>query len=446
MTVHRGMIRHEKRDPLSGLTLYHYQHNSGFDLTVLPKAGFATKYVGFAIPCGSSALRFRDRLTGEETTVPPGTAHMLEHVIFRRNVEDDPEAGILSRLTDLGIDANAYTSNTHMLFYFTCAESAKEGMVVLYDAILNPSFNPQDIESERKIIRSELAVYFDEPENQAYQQVLENLYHEHPVKHDIAGSADSLKEITREHLQALHRTFFTQANISLVVVGDVDSNEIVDALANVFEEEQPDEHIRAHIPTEPVQAAVPESVMHGQVVNPLFVIGWKDPQVSVENPLNGSQLGLRQLAGQLYFDTLIGDSSTLYEELSDEGLIDESFEFAYVCERDFAYLVISGESLDAKRSASEISRRLTDLIRSGDMNGKAFEIQKRALTGRFIRSMDDIEACGSTAVGAALNHIDLFDYPMLFERIDYDRTVEAMDFVTVDGVQTIVTLLPSSPL
>lgn len=330
MTIHHGMIRHDKKDPLSGLRLHHYRHNSGFDLTVLPKAGFATKFVGFAIPCGASALRFRDRLTGEETTVPPGTAHLLEHVIFRRNVEDDPVSGVLSRLTDLGIDANAYTSDTHMLFYFNTVESMLAGIMLLFDAIRNPGFEQADIESERKIIRSELDLYFDEPENQVYQGVLDNLYHEHPVRYDIAGSAETLETITVEHLQALHRTFFTQGSLSMVVVGDVDETALLDHLAPMLEEGQPAEQSRPIIPNEPESAVRDRTILHGPVVNALFGLGWKDPQVSRDNPLNGAQLRLRQLAGQLYFQTLIGDSSAFYEELFTEGLIDESFSLSLI--------------------------------------------------------------------------------------------------------------------
>ena len=379
-------------------------------------------------------------------TVPPGTAHMLEHVILRRNVEDQPETGILAKLSSLGIDANAYTSTTHTLFYFTCVESLLEGMGLLFEAVLDPEISEPIVESERKIIRSELDLYFDQPENQLLQQVLENLFHQHPVREDVAGSVESLAQIETQHLEALHRNFFTQDQLKMVVVGDVQDQVILDLLTPLLKDDIRGDHQRALIPEEPVEVKQAEAVMHGPVVNALYALGWKDPNVTRDQPLNGSQLRLRQLAGELYFQTLIGDSSTFYEELYSEGLIDESFRFAYVCEKDWAYLIVSVEAEDAHRTIHEIVQRLPAMVEDGGSGARAFETQKRALTGRFIRSMDDIEACGESAVSAALNHIDLFDFPLLFERLDYERTVKEMSFVTKDEVRTAVTLLPASPL
>ena len=60
------------------------------------------------------------------------------------------------------------------------------------------------------------------------------LYNNHPVKKEIAGTVESISEITPEYLYKCYNTFYNLSNMALVIVGDVDAEKILDVIEKVL--------------------------------------------------------------------------------------------------------------------------------------------------------------------------------------------------------------------
>ena len=93
-----------------------------------------------------------------------------------------------------------------------------------------PYFTEESVEKERGIIDQEIGMNLDAPDSVIFDNLMKALFHRHPIRVPILGTAETIREITPEILHACHRAFYTPGNMLLCVVGDVEP-ETVTAIA-----------------------------------------------------------------------------------------------------------------------------------------------------------------------------------------------------------------------
>lgn len=424
----------ETVDPLTKHVLKTYHHQSGFVIKILPRPGFSRRFAALTVPYGSIHTTFiRD---GQHVTVPDGSAHFLEHCVFSR----DDEGGLLGRLSALGASANAYTSHTHTLYYFSSVADFGTGLELYLDSVLNPYLEEDRVEAERPVILAELDQYLDDPDTVCYVQLLNHLYAKHPVRQDIGGTAESVRTIQSGHLKAIWSTFYQPSMLSLTLVGDLDETAILQSLAMRLQAARPVSG-RAVLPDEP---AKPDTTVASRVMDvaaPSFLVGIKDPTILPQQPLTGRDLVLRQRMARLAFDTLLSPASLLYENLFDRGLINDSFGYHYACEPSFAFLAAGGESKDPQAAGEALIAGLQAAWRRG-LDPDLFEIQKRAAAGDFVRSLDSIEHSGLVQAQCNQHGLDLFDYPALYDKMDAAMAWEQLSFLGNPDSYTLSIITP----
>ncbi len=84
------------------------------------------------------------------------------------------------------------------LTYFLATTNIEENLTTLIDFVQDPYFTEQTVEKEKGIIGQEIQMYDDNPDWRLYFGAIENMYHHHPVKIDIAGTVESIAHITNE--------------------------------------------------------------------------------------------------------------------------------------------------------------------------------------------------------------------------------------------------------
>ncbi|HAL74642.1 MAG TPA: hypothetical protein DCM45_06085 [Clostridiales bacterium] len=433
-----GFIRHERQDPLTGKVLRTYRHTCGLIVKFIPRPGFARKFAAVTVPYGSVHVKFKDEQ--QILSVPAGTAHFLEHCVFSR----DEGGGLLGKLSALGASANAYTSHTHTLYYFSAVRHFDEALDSYLDAILNPYLETDRVEAERPVILSELDQYHDDPETRCYNSLIENLYENHPVRLDIGGTAESVQAITSEDLKQVWRNFYKPCRLSMTLAGDLDENLILHSLQDRLNSWTGSQKNRAMplLPDEPAFPAQKEITLHMDVSTPSFLVGIKDPLILPGQEMNGRDLVARQRAARLLLDTLISPVSPLFDQLYSQGLINDSFGFHYSCEENFAFLACGGESTKPEKAAEAIRNGLISYFNAG-IDSNLFEIQKRAAAGDFVRSLDSVEHSGMVQAQCNLHDIDLFDYPEIYDNIDCTTAGEAMRFLADPSCYSTAILLPA---
>ncbi|MBS6163048.1 MAG: insulinase family protein, partial [Clostridiales bacterium] len=196
---------------------YEVQHPSGLKILVYPKNDNNSTYAVFGTRYGSVDMAFHLKGEQEVHRVPAGIAHYLEHKLFE---SEDGDA--FARYAKTGAAANAYTSFNNTCYLFSTTDQVYESLEILLDFVQSPFFTEQTVQKEQGIIGQEIRMYDDDPQWRVMFNLLECLYHTHPVKIDIAGTVESIAQITPEYLYLCYNTFYNLHNMVLCIAGNVD--------------------------------------------------------------------------------------------------------------------------------------------------------------------------------------------------------------------------------
>ena len=226
-------IREVKSERL-GESYFEIDHPSGLKILVYPKKNYAATYAVFGTRYGSIDTEFR--LNGEEkfTCVPEGIAHFLEHKLFE---SEDLDA--FERYAKTGASANAYTSFDKTCYLFSCTGKFQESLEILLDFVTHPYFTEKTVQKEQGIIGQEIQMCRDEAGWEALFSLLRAMYKTHPVRIDIAGTVESIAEITPELLYKCYETFYNFSNMVLCVAGNVTPDEVLSVADRLLKPQKP---------------------------------------------------------------------------------------------------------------------------------------------------------------------------------------------------------------
>lgn len=378
--------------------------DNGLPVCIVPKKGFSRKYALFATRYGGMDMRFR--LNGQWLDTPAGIAHYLEHKMF-----DTEDGNALQELAMNGAEPNAFTSNAITCYYFDSTEKFYENLEILLSFVSVPYFTNESVEKEQGIIGQEIGMIEDNPEWQVYKQLMQSLYHTSPARTPVAGSVESIREITAQTLYDCHRAFYTPANMCLVVVGDVEPQQVLDIVRRVLPGDSGELIERDYGAEEPTEAARAYAEERMEVSMPSFLVGFKCP------PQHGGEEQHRFAAiGELACDVLMGESSPLYARLYSQGLINGSFGAAFDILPGAAYAYAGGDSKDPKAVAEAILAEAQRLVREGVDE----DYYKRIVNANFGAALRELNSFESIAVSMAEGRFQGYDpyrFPEIYDSI-----------------------------
>jgi predicted Zn-dependent peptidase len=116
---------------------------------------------------------------------------------------------------------------------------------------------------------------------------------------------------------------------------------------------------------------------------------------------------------------IAGRSTGFYDRIYSSGLINDTFEYEYSAERDFAFTLFGGESPEPEKASEEIFKELAKIKEKG-LDKVSFERVRRAHMGHFIRSFNSIDFIARNFVHAQFNGAGLLDYVDIYDRINID--------------------------
>lgn len=388
-------------DPLLKDTLYTSRLDNGLFVAILQKPGYKQKTGRIATHYGSVDSRFVDPQTGQEVHVPDGIAHFLEHKMFEKewgNVSD--------RFSEMGAESNAYTTYTHTEYHFNTTENFDECMDLLLDFVQTPWFTDESVDKEQGIIEQEIRMYLDDPGWRSNANLLEALYVEHPVKIDIAGTVESIHQITKETLYLCHRTFYHPSNMVVFVAGDVEPEQVLAMVKDSFAkyEYRPQAEIKRILPEEPVHVLERRRSQKLVVSQPLFRLGYKDEQTG----LKGRALLEQDLLTAVVLDAICGRGSDLYTGLYEDGLIDHRFGFEYAPEESYGHTHFAGPTRDPAELEVRLMAGLEAAAQKG-LDPDDFDRAKKKTIGRVISIMNDLDGAAYMFMDGYFKEISMFD-------------------------------------
>lgn len=376
---------------------------NGLRVCYLPKEGFSKTFAILATNFGSVDASFT--IDGERHDTPAGVAHFLEHKMF-----EDEDGNALQKFARTGASPNAFTSHTMTAYHFSCTDRFEENLEILLKFVFTPYFTEENVAKERGIIGQEIGMMDDTPSWRLFCGLLEGLYRNHPVRVPIAGSVESIAQITPEVLYTCHRAFYSPKNMALIVCGTADFDEICRMAAQFSPAEAPEIGERHYGDR---REAVNELTVERRmaVSRPQFLLGFKD------TPLAAGESRLRRaLLGELAVRILCGDTAPLYAELYGKRLIGRDFDTDYMLFPEGAAAILGGESRDPEAAREAIERETARLAREG-VEQALFDRMKKALYGLWLRVLDVPEAYARQQAAAIFAGEDYADFAAMCDTI-----------------------------
>ncbi|MBE7002833.1 MAG: insulinase family protein [Ruminococcaceae bacterium] len=389
--------------PRIGETVRRETLENGLHVCVVQKPGYCRRYAFFATRYGGMDRRFR--LGGVWHDTPAGIAHYLEHKMF-----DTEDGSAMQQFSQNGAEPNAFTANAMTAYYFDCTEHFEENLRILLSFVSKPYFTQESVDKERGIIAQEIRMTEDTPDWRVYKNLLGCLYRANPARLPIAGTVESIAEITPETLYACHRAFYAPSNMMLCVVGDVEAETVLAAAREILPPER-GEAIERDYGDESGEVNERSVTCQMEIATPQFLVGFKCP-VSGE----GEEQLRQSLIGELACDILFGDSSPLYMRLYDEGLINGSFGGDFDQLPGAAYLYAGGECKEPERVAHALMDEAARLGAEGV--DEAFYRQiLRANFGASLRSLGSFENVASGMADGWFRGFDPYRFPEVYDSI-----------------------------
>ena len=379
--------------PVVNETLYTEVLPNGLTVRVVPKPNFNRSFAVFATDYGGADRRFS--LGGEWIDTPAGIAHYLEHKMF-----DMPDGNnALNLLAANGASPNAFTSSDITAYYFESTKHFKDNLELLLNFVSTPYFTEESVEKERGIIGQEIGMYDDSPDFQLYIRLMEILYQNSPVRSSVAGTVESISQITVQDLFNCHKAFYTPSNMVLSVVGNVEPQLVVDTALKMLPSEKAPKPVVDYGAAEPMLPVKQYTETAMEVSAPQFMLGAK-----VQPVLKGfGNLHQRHIGG-LALSSLFGRSSRFYSNLYSKNILSTDFDVDFDFAADSASIFLSGQSQNPE-AVLEAVLAAADEVRRNGLDEKRFNRVRNATLGSLLFALEDFD---NMAVGLA--HSAFYEY------------------------------------
>lgn len=398
-----------KTNEKTGENLYYTTHKSGLKIYIMPKKDYTSTYAVFGTKYGSVDSDFV--VPGEEyiTHVPDGIAHFLEHKMF----EMEDGSNVFESFSKAGAMCNAYTSFNMTGYLFKTSNDPYKCMEILLDYVQKPYFTEENVEKEQGIIGQEINMGDDMPDWSLLFNFLKAMYHDNPVRLEIAGSIESIAEIDADVLYKCYNTFYNLSNMALVIVGDIDPDKAMAVIdKNILKEEPFDEEIKRIYPQEPKEILNKQAHKKMKVSMPIFMLGFKDNDIGY----GGEKLLKKIIETDILNEMIFGKSSPLYEKLYNDGLINQKFGAEFEPQIDYGFTAAEGESDDPQKVYDTVMEYISGL----ELDEADFERIKKVIWGRYICSYNDIEGFAHRFISMIFMDIDYTDYYKVYKDVTFD--------------------------
>ena len=379
-----------------GERVYTHRLDNGLSIYYVQKREYFKTFAFFAANYGGVDRRFK--LGDRWIDTPAGVAHYLEHKMF-----DMPEGNALNMFSQNGASPNAFTSSDMTAYHFKCTDRFYENLELLLKFVSTPYFTQESVDKERGIIGQEVKMGEDNPHRVVFYGLLESLFNHNPIRDEVAGTVESIAEITPEVLYNCHKVFYNPNNMILCVAGDQDPKRIIDTANWVLTAPRGPVPQRDYGGAESVMPDKTKVEINMEMGVPLFMMGAKDRPAADPRELNK-----RRLVGELTLELLCGKSSPLYAQMYGDGLISRSFSAWYENTAGENFMAISGDSRQPEKVYDTIIDAAVKMA-DGALDSAAFDRQKKALIGRRLRELDDFEDICYNVAYSRFRGFDSFD-------------------------------------
>lgn len=331
-----------------------------------------------------------------------GISHFLEHLMFKGTHKH--KAGYFDKtLESKGAIVNAATWKDYTFYYVTLpqgpdGEYFKLAIELHADMMLDPVIPEEEIgvafnlgddsvpqKRERHVVIEEIRMRQDQPWTKIYNSTNKNMYTNHPYKRDVIGFPQTIASIPRETILEYYRTHYTPNNITTIVAGDFNHEEVLEKVCKEFDFKGRENY---NNPKQVLDTPVTEEKyieLKGKINTGFSITGWLGPVAKEVKDNIGLEI-INIVLGE-------GQSSRLYQNLieqSKEPIFNVVATDYYSFKDGGNFFVQANFKADKKEEALKLIKDEIQKILNKDMTQKEFEKAKKKLKVRFAQGAETV--------------------------------------------------------
>lgn len=349
-----------------------------------------------------------------------GMSHFIEHMLFKGSERYPTAQAISESIEGVGGVLDAATDKELTVFSARVASRHFDRAIdLLADMVRHPRFDPLEMEKERRVIIEELSMYKDSPSDWVGVLADEMFWPALPLGREVAGTRETVQALSREAMAEYHRAYYVPNDLVVGVVGDVTSEQVMEAVTRLLGDWEPG------TPPRWMPSPAPEG----------------EPRVTVQKRSTEQTNLCLMLSGIAHADpdyyvlvllnAILGDgmSSRLFLEVRERlGLAyDVSSSPAHYHDTG-AFVVYAG--VDPRRAAAAVEAILAELRRMRDEPVTEAELAraKEYAKGRMALRLEDTGSVASWLAGQEM---------LLDEIHELDDVMARLDAVTREDIQRV---------
>ncbi len=252
-----------------------------------------------------------------------GASHWVEHMMFKGTPRYN-ESDMDRMVSREGGDRNAFTSFDFTTYYETMPSNKIDLAIELEaDRMLNSTFKPSEVASERTVIINEREGGENSPGFRLFEEVQAAAFRVHPYGHEVIGHMSDLKSMTRDDLHGHYKRFYAPNNAIISVAGDFKTDAMLRKLKQHYGKLQPTKSVPAVTAHEPTQVGERRVIVKGEGATNYLMLAFRAPNATHEDymPLVALDSVLCGASGLSFFGGGTSNrSSRLSKTLVDTGL------------------------------------------------------------------------------------------------------------------------------
>ena len=198
--------------------------DSGITVVTEPMTEVRSASVGFWFDVGSR----------DEPHALAGTSHFLEHLLFKgtptRSAKDIADA-----FDAVGGDVNAFTGKEFTCYYCRVLDSDVDmALDILTDMLTRSTVDPDELESERKVILEEIAMHEDAPDELVHDLFYRSMWDGHPLGRPVLGYNDTVGRVARDEVVYYWGRRYAPSNLVVAAAGHIDHDALVEAVERLL--------------------------------------------------------------------------------------------------------------------------------------------------------------------------------------------------------------------
>lgn len=250
-----------------------------------------------------------------------GLSHVLEHMLFK-GTERRTGPRLDQEVTEAGGYFNAYTSFDRTVYWINVPRAgAPVAVDVLADIMQHATLPATELGKELDVIRREMDMGHDDPSQRSSRRLFETAFTQSPCRHPIIGHRELFDQLTAEDIRNYYRERYAPNNVFFVVVGDIETQRVLDQLKEAYAGARPLALPPVYLPPEPRQTSARETLEEAEIALGHLHYSWHVP-----DPRHPDAPALDVLATLLGF----GRSSRLYREVRERlGVVHSADAWTY---------------------------------------------------------------------------------------------------------------------